>query len=401
MIAQFVFLNVIFVLIACLIFILRKPVNRLFGIHAVYSLWYSIPYFVIAFALTPWIFGSVVSLDIELVKVISTYSASELSQHQTFINNNLAIYLWVTGFALMQTFFIFQLGQLNQLKSTAEKELSFKMLSVFSHKDISSPVLAGFLSPSILVPANFKQLSSEDQESILAHEQAHHQRNDLLANLFAWVFLSLLWCNPLAWMAYKRFRQDQELACDADVTVKYNTKQKQNYSQMLVNFSQHHATHLFTTPYGNKTTIKERIMQLKNHQQKGKSTILTLAVIMIMSTIGVLTNLPVIAGNDHQGPKPIVRVNPQYPQEAAKLGQTGFVVIEFKVSEKDGSVHSAHVSESSPAGVFDQAGLDAVKKWKYKPNPDTTETVKVRLDFSIAPEDETLERIKIESGDQH
>ncbi|MBE8166808.1 MAG: M56 family metallopeptidase [Shewanella sp.] len=401
MIAQFVQLNLIFVFITCLLFIFRKPINRSLGIHVVYGLWFSLPCFVISFALAPWMFGSVVTLDIELIQVISTYSALEFTSGKSFTDFDLLIYLWTAGFALMQTFFVFHLRQLNQLRSKAKKEPSSTTLSVLSHKDISSPVLAGLLSPSILVPPDFKQLSIEAQQSILAHEQTHHHRNDLLANFFAWILLSLLWCNPLAWLAYKRFRQDQELACDADVTARYDTKQKQHYSQMLIHYSQHHASHLFTTPYGNKTTIKERIMQLKNHQQKGKSTILTLAVIIVMSTIGVFTNLPVIAGNDNKDPSPIVRVNPQYPQEAARMRQTGFVVIEFNISSTDGSVNSAHVIESSPEGVFDQAGLDAVKKWKYHPSNGSNTSTKVQLDFSIAPEDKTLERIKVESGKQH
>ena len=63
---------------------------------------------------------------------------------------------------------------------------------------------------------------------------------------------------------------------------------------------------------------------------------------------------------------PIVKVAAVYPRRAQSRGIEGFVVVEFTVS-KTGAVTNPIVVHAEPEGVFDQAALDAVVKFKYKP----------------------------------
>lgn len=63
---------------------------------------------------------------------------------------------------------------------------------------------------------------------------------------------------------------------------------------------------------------------------------------------------------------PIVKVAAVYPRRAQSRGIEGFVVVEFTVS-KTGAVTNPIVVHAEPEGVFDQAALDAVIKFKYKP----------------------------------
>lgn len=58
---------------------------------------------------------------------------------------------------------------------------------------------------------------SEERALILAHEQAHRQRGDILANAIASGWLCVFWFNPLMHWAIARLRVDQDLACDAIV----------------------------------------------------------------------------------------------------------------------------------------------------------------------------------------
>jgi len=58
-------------------------------------------------------------------------------------------------------------------------------------------------------------------------------------------------------------------------------------------------------------------------------------------------------------------VPPQYPESARKAKQEGDVLVEFVV-EADGTVSRAEVKES-PADVFKQPALEAVKQWHFKP----------------------------------
>ena len=55
---------------------------------------------------------------------------------------------------------------------------------------------------------------------------------------------------------------------------------------------------------------------------------------------------------------------PEYPREAN--GVSGWVLVECLVSPK-GRIQSVRVVESQPAGVFDQAAIDAMKAARFKP----------------------------------
>lgn len=63
---------------------------------------------------------------------------------------------------------------------------------------------------------------------------------------------------------------------------------------------------------------------------------------------------------------PIVKVAPIYPPRAQSQGIEGWVVVSFTVTE-NGSVIDPRVVEAQPPGVFDDAAMKAVLKFKYKP----------------------------------
>jgi len=84
---------------------------------------------------------------------------------------------------------------------------------------------------------------------------------------------------------------------------------------------------------------------------------------------------------------PIVKVAPSYPA-ALSAGLEGYVVLEFEVTST-GKVANPIVIESSPEEVFDQAAMNAVLKFKYKPRVVAGKAVSVagvrnRLNFKLA-----------------
>jgi protein TonB len=84
---------------------------------------------------------------------------------------------------------------------------------------------------------------------------------------------------------------------------------------------------------------------------------------------------------------PIVRVAAVYPRRALQRGIEGFVDVEFTVT-KLGGVRDPKVIQSSPAGIFEQAAMDATLKYKYKArvvNGQAMEVsgVEVRVTFEI------------------
>ena len=80
------------------------------------------------------------------------------------------------------------------------------------------PMVFGALSPVVLLPAWFTaEYSRDEQRHALTHEFTHLRRGDLWALQAAHLALALQWFNPLAHLALRAFRTDQEAACDADV----------------------------------------------------------------------------------------------------------------------------------------------------------------------------------------
>jgi protein TonB len=63
---------------------------------------------------------------------------------------------------------------------------------------------------------------------------------------------------------------------------------------------------------------------------------------------------------------PLVRVNPAYPPREERLGIEGSVRVQFDVTAV-GAVRNAIVVASEPRGVFDEAALEAIARWRYNP----------------------------------
>jgi len=83
---------------------------------------------------------------------------------------------------------------------------------------------------------------------------------------------------------------------------------------------------------------------------------------------------------------PAIRIAPQYPVQASASGIEGWVELEISVAS-DGRVLKTAVLQSSPKGIFEQASIAAVEKWRYCPVDAETlrEPLKVRLKFELDP----------------
>jgi protein TonB len=57
---------------------------------------------------------------------------------------------------------------------------------------------------------------------------------------------------------------------------------------------------------------------------------------------------------------------PDYPQAALAQHISGSVTLEYTV-DIHGEPRDIHVIEATPPGVFDQAAINALKRWRYAP----------------------------------
>lgn len=63
---------------------------------------------------------------------------------------------------------------------------------------------------------------------------------------------------------------------------------------------------------------------------------------------------------------PLVRIQPQYPREAAIAQIEGYVTLEFTIDEL-GSVRNPRVIDAKPPRVFNREAVRAILRWKFKP----------------------------------
>ena len=94
--------------------------------------------------------------------------------------------------------------------------------------------------------------------------------------------------------------------------------------------------------------------------------------------------------NSDRDEMPLVRIEPQYPRQAAIAGKEGWVRLSFDVNEL-GEVNKVKVISSNPRRLFDQAAKRAVYKWKYRPKIVDGKAVKrtgliIQLDFKLEDE---------------
>lgn len=63
---------------------------------------------------------------------------------------------------------------------------------------------------------------------------------------------------------------------------------------------------------------------------------------------------------------PTVKVPPNYPQRARQAKLEGYVVMNVSI-RADGTVSDVEVVESSPPRLFDQAAVQAMQRWRFRP----------------------------------
>ena len=108
------------------------------------------------------------------------------------------------GLARQQARFVRSLGQLSALGDGL----------YLASSTLASPVLIGLFRPRIVLPVDFTQrFSAEQQSLVLAHERWHLQRLDLWAGLAVSLVRCLFWFHPLLPLAQRRFRLDQTRRC--------------------------------------------------------------------------------------------------------------------------------------------------------------------------------------------
>jgi len=387
--------------------VFHKPLLKGVGANYTYYLWLIVPLSLVFYLLFPMFIslnGALVTgSDFERILVKSTQAINEISDIDWLI---VSYFFIVSGFVMVGIInhLVFQKNLQLPLNSDKNNTLPFdlnklniqwpRQLHLIVNDTVQSPMIFGFYRPKLLLPSAFTDLYTEDQQKlILEHEICHFDRNDIYWNLIAYSFLALFWFHPLVWLAYFRFRQDQELSCDQTVLARKHLNSRINYSRALLVTAQYKPSFAIArisfNEFGDKAIMLERINQIKTTKVIKKSHSVSLALVgaIMLSGLTYAGNMNkegVHSNHDKaNNVSPVMRVEPKYPVEAAKNKVEGAVLLKFDING-NGKTENIKVINAEPAYVFDQVAIKALSQWKYEvANKKTSRDYIVQLDFRM------------------
>ena len=153
---------------------------------------------------------------------------------------------------------------------------------------VQGPIALGLLDRRIIVPADFATRYGEAERQLaLDHEAIHHRRGDIWWNHLALGLLALNWFNPVAWLAFRAFRADQELACDAAVTAARSPESRRDYAEALVK-SVSPARLGTAAPLNRIDQLKRRLKMIKSHRKSALRSLGGFAAVAILVAGGAL-----------------------------------------------------------------------------------------------------------------
>ncbi|MBO9622581.1 MAG: peptidase M56 [Sphingomonas sp.] len=216
-------------LLMLLVLALRGPVRKAFGAHMAYALWL-LP---VARLLLPQVPEGwreqaaapvAVASDVIVAYVVEPISLSATPGGTAVVSSPvdwifLALVAWAGGAVLFLAYHLFAHSRYTAKllrRARLDRTVAQGKVRVIETDAAHGPLAFGVFRKYVAFPRDFAERYDElERDLALAHELGHHARGDLIANWVALVVLSIHWFNPVAWRAFRAFRADQEMACDA------------------------------------------------------------------------------------------------------------------------------------------------------------------------------------------
>ncbi len=393
----------------------HKHILKHCGAKVVYVLWALVPLGLVTY-LTPMPWHEIAQTS---GFAIQHYLITP-SEKMTLLEPSLLLGGWLFGSLLVISYWLIshlRFSNRLQLKALNSNDLPIKIpsqLNAYKSSMAYSPMLLGLIKQKLIIPANFSDCFTHSQQKlILEHEICHFDRNDIYWNTIALVFVALFWFHPLVWLAYFKFRQDQELSCDQIVLARKQTANRIEYSKALLVVAESAPSIAFAQlsfkKYGDKHMMFERIKQIKANTKVTKLALVVISTVSVslLSGVSFAGNQSNVAATEQamkvqlkevNHVKPVYRVEPKYPVSAAKEGVEGSVLLQFDI-DRAGMVKNVEVVNASPAYVFDNVAKTALKQWQYEPSNNYHKSNLVQLDFALSKDSakpvSLIEQIKV------
>ncbi|MCP3728964.1 M56 family metallopeptidase [Sphingomonas sp. MG17] len=271
-----------------LVLALRKPVSRYFGPSIAYALWL-LPVIRLALPPLPDSWRATAETPVAAAsEVITYYFVDPLYVPQAAASTGAAVEaapfdwlpvmlaIWAAGALAFLGYHLIVHRRFcaNLLRrARVERTVAEGRVHVIETEAATGPLAFGIWRKYVAFPRDFNERYDPLERNLaLAHELGHHLRGDLIANWIALVVLALHWFNPVAWRAFRAFRADQEMACDALVLAGRAPALRHAYGRAIVKSAHGGAVsaacHLHTI-----NELKGRLRMLSKHDRKSRTRV--------------------------------------------------------------------------------------------------------------------------------
>jgi beta-lactamase regulating signal transducer with metallopeptidase domain len=277
-------------LLMLLVLAIRKPVSRHFGPNIAYALW-ALPVLRLALPPLPESWRASAETPVAAAsEVITYYMVDPISVPEAAATAAtsvpveaapidwlpIVVGLWAVGALAFLAYHMIAHGRFCARllhRAKVERTVAEGRVHVIETDAATGPLAFGIWRKYVAFPRDFSERYDPLERNLaLAHELGHHLRGDLIANWVALVVLALHWFNPIAWRAFRAFRADQELACDALVLSGRAPALRHAYGRAIVKSAHGGAVsaacHLHTI-----NELKGRLRMLSKHDRKSRTRI--------------------------------------------------------------------------------------------------------------------------------
>lgn len=286
-------------LILCGLIIRRTRLPR-FGAEAFYAL--ACLRLLIPFRLySPWGLPSLPGTNTAIVVYNSPAEAHIITTSQAYPwLNKVLVCLWLTGMVVTFGYFLFRMLRTHRVLAAAlplnrpdlKRLLSPRLNVRLRYSDqIDSPCVWGAIHPQIVLPASLARESVSLLQPVLAHEQAHIQRFDLLRKCMLLACLSLHWFNPLVWLMWFFASRDMEMMCDQKAITSMSKRERAAYAMSLLSFEERRLS--LAALCFSRRAAKERLKAVMKETSTSKLGILLCTALVFTASVALGTSAPV------------------------------------------------------------------------------------------------------------
>lgn len=195
-------------------------------------------------------------------------------------------YIWLCGCIVLLVRNLFLIWRTKQTVLMAIRRKD----NIYESECISTPFVLGIVRPKIYIPFN---LSEQEREYILKHEQYHIRRKDQIIKICAYILCVIYWFQPLIWFAYFVMVRDMEMSCDEYVLKNSKSDIRAAYSTSLLKLATKTEDFNAGLPAFGESDIRKRVKNIMKFNAKKKWVSVVAAIAVVIVGVSCLTKAAV------------------------------------------------------------------------------------------------------------